>query len=360
MVSVIIDNYNYGKYISQAIDSVLNQTYEDYEVIIVDDGSTDDSKDIILNYCSKYPSKITAIFKPNGGQASAFNAGYALAKGDIICFLDSDDYWYNNKLEIIIEFHQKYDFVGHNRTYSSNINSPFKKFIKFENKRKEFLKEYGLLYMYNIATSSMSFSRNLLNKILPMPEYEFRVCADEYVMFLGMYYSNVKYIDKNLAFYRIHEDNACFGKEGMTSKGIKDRNFNTIRRINQILVERNEVPIPYINNHLRKLVCENEEKFIIEDNKYVLYGTGDGARKLKDYIEFCGGSIAFYCDSNSNKWGNKIDNIDIISPSDLVTKRNEYFKVVIASTWIDEIKETLNNLGFLKDKDYIYSEIVLS
>lgn len=357
MVSVIIDNYNYGKYISEAIDSVLNQTYRDYEIIIVDDGSTDNSKDIILDYCSKYPNLITAIFKPNGGQASAFNVGYALAKGDIICFLDSDDYWYNNKLEKIVKYHQEYDFVGHNKNYSSiDMNNQC---FKFENKRKEFLKEYGLLYMYNITTSSMSFSRELISKVLPMPEDGFKICADEYIMFLGMYYSNVKYIDENLAFYRIHEDNACFGKEGMTAKGIKDRNFITVRKINQILIERKEPPIPYMNNYLRRLMCENEEKFMIKDNKYVLYGTGDGARKLKDYIEFCGGSVAFYCDSNSNKWGNKINNIDIISPNDLVTKRNEYCKVVIASTWIDEIKEILSNLGLKESKDYVYSEMAL-
>ena len=88
LVSVIVNNYNYGHFLSEAIDSALAQTYTRTEVIVVDDGSTDDSSEIIAGY----GDRIIPVLKENGGQASAFNAGFAKSRGDVICFLDADDY----------------------------------------------------------------------------------------------------------------------------------------------------------------------------------------------------------------------------------------------------------------------------
>ena len=87
LVSILINNYNYDRFISQAIDSALNQTYPNVEVIVVDDGSTDNSLVVIRNY----RDRITPVVKNNGGQASALNAGFSICKGEIICLLDADD-----------------------------------------------------------------------------------------------------------------------------------------------------------------------------------------------------------------------------------------------------------------------------
>src|SRR6266508_2917548 len=87
LVSIIVNNYNYGSFLRDAIDSVLQQTYAFIEVIVVDDGSTDNSREIIHSY----GDRIRLIFKENGGQASAFNAGLAQSRGEVIIFLDSDD-----------------------------------------------------------------------------------------------------------------------------------------------------------------------------------------------------------------------------------------------------------------------------
>src|SRR4051812_9049768 len=85
--SIIIDNYNYGAFLSAAIKSALQQEYPECEVIVVDDGSTDDSREIIATY----RDRITAVLKENGGQASAFNAGFRASRGDVVIFLDADD-----------------------------------------------------------------------------------------------------------------------------------------------------------------------------------------------------------------------------------------------------------------------------
>src|SRR5271169_1272984 len=87
LVSIIISNYNYGRFLRDAIDSALGQTYQSTEVIVVDDGSTDNSRDII----GDYDERIIPILKENGGQSSALNEGFAASRGAIVIILDSDD-----------------------------------------------------------------------------------------------------------------------------------------------------------------------------------------------------------------------------------------------------------------------------
>ena len=87
LVSVVINNYNYARYLAQAIDSALGQTYPGTEVVVVDDGSSDGSRDVI----AAYGTRVVPVLKENGGQASAFNAGFAASRGDVVLFLDADD-----------------------------------------------------------------------------------------------------------------------------------------------------------------------------------------------------------------------------------------------------------------------------
>jgi hypothetical protein len=88
LVSVIISNYNYAEFVGEAIESALALDWPRVEVIVVDDGSTDCSRSVI----ERFGARITALFKENGGQYSAMNLGYAQSQGEIIVFLDSDDY----------------------------------------------------------------------------------------------------------------------------------------------------------------------------------------------------------------------------------------------------------------------------
>lgn len=90
--SIIVPVYNTESYLVRCLDSILNQTYDNYEIIIVNDGSTDGSKKIITDYQKQYPEKIKVINKKNGGLSSARNKGVSKADGDYILFVDSDDY----------------------------------------------------------------------------------------------------------------------------------------------------------------------------------------------------------------------------------------------------------------------------
>ena len=108
LISVIIPVYNVEKYLRRCIDSVINQTYKNLEIIIVDDGSTDNSSNICDEYTNK-DSRVKVVHKENGGLSSARNVGIELAKGDLIAFVDSDDYIELEMYEKLKENMDKYD-----------------------------------------------------------------------------------------------------------------------------------------------------------------------------------------------------------------------------------------------------------
>lgn len=107
--NVIIPVFNAEKYLKRCIDSVIFQTKSNWELILVDDGSSDSSPLICEEYFKRYPEKILVVHQENHGVLSARRAGIELAKGDFICFLDSDDYWDLNLLEEIDSYRNTYD-----------------------------------------------------------------------------------------------------------------------------------------------------------------------------------------------------------------------------------------------------------
>lgn len=207
LVSIIVNNYNYGRFLRQAIDSALNQTYCHIEVIAVDDGSTDDSQEIIASY----GDKIIPVFKENGGQASAFNAGFAVSKGEIISFLDADDYLFADTIERIVSVWkpgiakvQYYlDVVDTRGNLLGTYPPPERRLDNGE--VVPILLEKGR-YETPVTTGN-SFHRSGLNKIFPIPEAKFQICADNYLVTLAPFDGQVISIEQTLAAYRIHGDN---------------------------------------------------------------------------------------------------------------------------------------------------------
>jgi glycosyltransferase involved in cell wall biosynthesis len=98
-VSVIIPAYNSAGTIARALDSVLAQSYRDFEIIVVDDGSRDDLESAL----TAYSSRITLVRQPNSGASAARNAGARMARGELLAFLDADDFWHERKLELQVQ-----------------------------------------------------------------------------------------------------------------------------------------------------------------------------------------------------------------------------------------------------------------
>lgn len=107
-VSVLIPTFNCGRFLGEALDSVLAQTYKDYEIVIVDDGSTDDTKNVV----DRYGSRVIYTYQPNGGLSSARNVTIAKSNGELIAYLDADDLWRQDKLEKQVAFLDAHEECG--------------------------------------------------------------------------------------------------------------------------------------------------------------------------------------------------------------------------------------------------------
>ncbi|NEQ21404.1 MAG: glycosyltransferase [Microcoleus sp. SIO2G3] len=204
LVSVIIGNYNYGDFVAQAIESVLNQTYRNFELIVVDDGSTDNSREII----ESYKDRLTPIFQENSGQGAAFNAGIAHSKGEIVCFLDSDDYFYNDKLAKVVAAFQKHPNwvqISHGRTTVNRDGSIVGRDPTFfsQGDVRKLLLQWGK-YAWAV-TSGLSYRRSVLEKVVPIPKQP--RAADTYLTATVPFYGEVGCIKEPLMFYRKHGNN---------------------------------------------------------------------------------------------------------------------------------------------------------
>jgi len=100
MISIIIPTFNRGHIVTRAIDSALSQTHDDFEIIVVDDGSTDNTREVL----APYKDRIRYLYQENKGVARARNKGIQEANGEYIAFLDSDDYWLPDKLELQMKY----------------------------------------------------------------------------------------------------------------------------------------------------------------------------------------------------------------------------------------------------------------
>jgi len=243
-VSIIINNYNYARFVRQAIESALAQTYGNTELIIVDDGSTDGSVEII----KEYEDQATVILKENGGQASAFNVGVARAAGDLILLLDSDDYLLPEAVETCVNhFPDGYSRVFFRLSVVDGDGRPILSpraalpFMDFDGSAIAAAAE-GTGFP-SIPTSGNVFDAGHLKAILPIPEDEFRICADAFVLIRTAVTGPVRSIDQVLGAYRVHGNNRYTEKspELLVDKKRLERHidnyFKTARLIEQACID---------------------------------------------------------------------------------------------------------------------------
>lgn len=213
--TVLINNYNYGSFLAECISSVLNQTYRDIEIIVVDDGSTDESLAILESFSD---DRLSFIAKENGGQLSAFNEGIKAAQGDIVFFLDSDDKFELDYIQKAIDFYadkkdcnflyvatKLFGATEGNVSPAQNGSSGYS-FFSALYKRK---------WVGNV-TSSISVKRSLLTRLFPLEEIEsdWITRADDCLIWGTSILGAKKYcLDEPLVLYRIHQSNNFHGKK---------------------------------------------------------------------------------------------------------------------------------------------------
>lgn len=258
LVSVLINNYNYAKYLDKCITSVLEQTYQNIEILLYDDVSTDNS----LEIASKYSDRIIIIeggdkFEfPSFNQANAINKAFAKSKGEYICLLDSDDYFDKNKILKIVEIFDNSPstvLVQHavEEVYFDNS-------VKYYNNSKSEI-NYNILYkktnwtgFYN-PTSALSFRRTYLNKLLPIKVDDFwRVWADVRLSRPSPFFGNVCSLSECLGYYTKHENNDSVQMNKSQIKFLINQ-INHHKYLNVFLMQNRFEPINfYFSNYFWK------------------------------------------------------------------------------------------------------------
>jgi glycosyltransferase involved in cell wall biosynthesis len=227
LVSVLVSNYNYAHYIGESLQSALDQTYSNFELIVCDDGSTDDSVQVIEEFERKDP-RVRFIRKGNGGQASGFNAAFAASQGEIIALLDSDDLFLPHKLERIVA-----DFLAHPEAGFS-----VHRVIRMSADRRrqgvwpmsaplpsgwygDRLMCDGGILPYMPPTSGLSLHRDVAERIFPLPLEDPLVrCPDQLITRLAPLLTNVTREDEALSEYRLHGGNN-YGPDRVTAESFK-------------------------------------------------------------------------------------------------------------------------------------------
>ena len=197
-VSVIIPTFNHSIYITKCIESVLNQTYKNIECIIINDGSTDNTEEILISLKKIYPSLIIKS-KDNGGLSSARNAGILTSTGELICFLDSDDYWLPCKVQNQVESILKgFDcvFSGYKFVDENYIETESNEFVSNTLTYFDFIERNPIIG----SASSIMIRKTCINKI-------------------GFFKINLRSLEDLDYWFRLFQANCIFNS--LTSKDVR-------------------------------------------------------------------------------------------------------------------------------------------
>ncbi|QOY85210.1 glycosyltransferase family 2 protein [Paludibaculum fermentans] len=209
LVSILVANYNYARYLPDCLNSVLQQSYGNFEVLICDDGSTDDSLRVLAEFAAS-DHRIRFIAQPNGGMASALNRAYEQAKGQLIALIDADDTWHDSKLDRIVQAFQQNPAAGmvtHQLRAEDTDGRIVRRILPPR-------LDSGWLAPRCVngeclrlpPCSALSVRSEVAKSIFPIPPI-FRSSADRIVQERALLYSEVAAVPEVLAMYRVHGNN---------------------------------------------------------------------------------------------------------------------------------------------------------
>jgi glycosyltransferase involved in cell wall biosynthesis len=246
LVSIIINNYNYARFLQTAIESALNQTHRPIEIIVVDDGSTDSSRQVI----EAYKDRVIPIFQENGGQASALNSGLAKSTGTIICLLDSDDEFLPTKVERVVQFLEQNDLITKPVLVHHPLQIRDEKSVKLTGQLLgethasplnlyDFAKRLHYIGYHASATSGISFNRPLANLLFPLPENRHWTSADDFVVKGASLIGELYAFNCPLGIYRVHGGNIWFFSRSKSRQYQEDLDAY----LNRKLIETGRSPV---------------------------------------------------------------------------------------------------------------------
>lgn len=343
LVSIIINNYNYDRFLGEAIQSALDQSYVRTEIVVVDDGSTDHSRAVIRRFEKANPGRIRSVLKSNGGQASAFNAGFAASTGEIITFLDSDDYWFRDRVRTIVAAHRAAAVVQHTLLCQHRLF----RVLRHHGDMRRFLRELGLMRNC-VPTSALSYRREAVRGAFPLPEDPLRLCADSYLRNYAVYHHGIASVPDCLGVYRRHGENRWHDQ-------MRFQRPNIVADIRLLLNRRLETegcaPIPANPAATEQAFLLS---FVVEAGRhYLVYGAGSLGLKVKAEIERRGGLVTAFADRDPGKQSTGAAGLPVHAPTELPALRATVHRIVIGTTFVESALETLEELGLVADRDVL-------
>lgn len=262
-VSFILSIYNVEKYLSECVESILAQTYSDFEILLVDDGSPDNCPALCDEWAKK-DNRIKALHKPNGGLSDARNYGLEHAQGDYVVFVDSDDFWVNKdclqRLMNVVDAHPECDFIGFNCSYYYSDTKTYNKWVAYdESLSKPTDKDNVLRSLVASGTFPMSACLKVLKrKALLEINLNFikGLLSEDITWFIDLLEGAKKCMFINDYIYAYRQ-----GVVGSISNSFSVRNFNSILRIIDNELQKlegrtfNEKTKDYIKSFLAYELC---------------------------------------------------------------------------------------------------------
>ncbi|AYG63479.1 glycosyltransferase [Rhizobium jaguaris] len=284
-VSIIISNYNYARFLRRSIDSALEQSHDDTEVIVVDDASTDETADVVASYGSRIK---TCLRKANGGHAAAFNTGFASSRGEIVLFLDADDYLYPNAVSEIVDAWEEDTVQAQFRLHL--VDEDMQVRDVFPPQELPFdsgdvtpkLLQRGRYR--TTVTSGLAFKRSALDAVMPVPEKDFRQGADGYLVTVAPLHGKVTSIESCLGAYRIHGANHSVFAEKLGQRA-RWRMEHDFHRIDALLDQAAEIGLTvpedvnlhdpvHLEERLASLCMDKSRHPMVSDSRFALGAAG--------------------------------------------------------------------------------------
>lgn len=215
--SILIATFNQAKYLRETLDSVRRQTFTDWELVVVDDGSTDDTPRVIADWLESVDegmrARVQVLRQENAGQSAAFEAGFELCRGRYIALLDSDDRWLPERLSEVARAADKHPDVGmlfhpmwvidSNGQRTGDVRPRRVTFSTGDVRAK--VRRSGM-HLVTSFTSGIVIRRDVFRSVLPMPTRRFRSAADAYLTLAASLTAPIHAIPERLGEYRIHQD----------------------------------------------------------------------------------------------------------------------------------------------------------
>ena len=218
-ISVIVPAYNCAQYLPEAIKSILGQTYQDFEIIVIDDGSTDHTRAIVEEYQKRYPEKIRYIYQENQGLACARNAGLRNARGEYIALLDADDQWLPERLEAgvrALEIDNGIGLVHSDTIIISKEEGPLNKKWKKKYKMSGHIFLSLFLRKTHISCPTVLFRKECCARVGLFDENLTRLGCEDRELWLRIAQKyKIVYINKILACYRVSKNSMSRDKYKM-------------------------------------------------------------------------------------------------------------------------------------------------